>query len=779
MSQCIRFGDFELDLDGHELRRHGQVIDLEPKAFELLALLSARPDHAFSKDEIASALWHDRVISDTVIAQCVRKARQATGDSAEQQAVIRTIRRVGYRFAAVIEAGTPDSPHPHSSAVAAELPDDQGLKPAAWFLSALLLAGLVSWLFLPETHDETEPRIRIAALPFLEGMAGDRELSAGLESLLARELARNSRVDLVPARRVQSLLDRLGLPADADPDLLLRELQLAIGADFVMRAHIEHSDEGQELLAHLYGPGGQRFDILSGHGELMAVTDQFSRSLSDQVRGGWTEMDGPPLLSSDDFINQAFVRALDALLAGESHSAALLFESVVDLAPELIHARYELANARWQLGEHDQARELYRSVLDLLGDQSRDRVSGHAATMLGVLAWQSGDLEQAETLYRQALEVYQRTEDFHGAASTLGNLGNLADQRGDLAQAQALALRAREQFRQARDEVGESATLTNLAVIARLRGRLHESARLQQEAITIQRRLGIGSMLVRSLTYGAEVDIELGYFDAARQALDDAQIMADAQSNPMGQAELALARARLALEEWQHAAADAKAREAEQLFSDLATPSGRIIALTLQARSALAIGRLDSALTRLDEADALDRDISKPRDRLERALLRSRILIADKQLEAATEVLADMPAAIDSIIQAEVEGLHALIAWQGGQPARAIQTWRGALGQLDQIDEPGRRARMMLEKAVALIETGQIEGAEDLLARASSWNAQAPDVRAVQARLLLNAGQINQARQLIENLAVVEPSTDASLRPIALIELEKLLAQAD
>lgn len=85
MSKRFEFSDFVLDGEAHELRRGGRTVNIEPRAFELLLLLAERPGHAFSKDEIAAALWPGRVISDTVIAQCVRKARDATGDSAARR----------------------------------------------------------------------------------------------------------------------------------------------------------------------------------------------------------------------------------------------------------------------------------------------------------------------------------------------------------------------------------------------------------------------------------------------------------------------------------------------------------------------------------------------------------------------------------------------------------------------------------------------------------------------------------------------------------------------
>lgn len=97
-----RFGEFTLDAVTHELRRGGARVELEPKPLELLVLLARRRDRVVGKEEILALLWPDVVSSGDSLFYCVRKAREAVGDTGEQQAVIETLRGKGLRFVAEV-----------------------------------------------------------------------------------------------------------------------------------------------------------------------------------------------------------------------------------------------------------------------------------------------------------------------------------------------------------------------------------------------------------------------------------------------------------------------------------------------------------------------------------------------------------------------------------------------------------------------------------------------------------------------------------------------------
>jgi DNA-binding winged helix-turn-helix (wHTH) protein len=92
------FGKCTLDADARELTRAGRVIHVEPQVFDVLVHLINRRDHVVSKDELVATVWHGRIVSDSTLSSRINAARQAIGDTGEQQSFIRTVARRGFRF---------------------------------------------------------------------------------------------------------------------------------------------------------------------------------------------------------------------------------------------------------------------------------------------------------------------------------------------------------------------------------------------------------------------------------------------------------------------------------------------------------------------------------------------------------------------------------------------------------------------------------------------------------------------------------------------------------
>src|SRR6185436_5833421 len=80
-----RFGEFEIDLGRHELRRGGQAVRIEPQVFDLLVHLIRHRDRIVSKDELIEAVWQGRIISEAALSSCVSAARRAIDDSGNDQ----------------------------------------------------------------------------------------------------------------------------------------------------------------------------------------------------------------------------------------------------------------------------------------------------------------------------------------------------------------------------------------------------------------------------------------------------------------------------------------------------------------------------------------------------------------------------------------------------------------------------------------------------------------------------------------------------------------------
>lgn len=100
----IQFENFRLDSSAMELRRDGMLVEIKPRAVELLCILVANRERVVSKTEIFDTLWHDRVVSDAALTTTVKELRQALGDSGNSGRLIRTYYGRGLRFVGQIEA---------------------------------------------------------------------------------------------------------------------------------------------------------------------------------------------------------------------------------------------------------------------------------------------------------------------------------------------------------------------------------------------------------------------------------------------------------------------------------------------------------------------------------------------------------------------------------------------------------------------------------------------------------------------------------------------------
>jgi len=104
------FGEHSLDTGLRELRRGVDPVALEPQVFDLLVHLLLNHDRVVSKDELLSAVWNGRLVSDATIDSRIKAARRAVGDSGEAQRIIRTVPRKGVRFVVPVQAHTAAAP---------------------------------------------------------------------------------------------------------------------------------------------------------------------------------------------------------------------------------------------------------------------------------------------------------------------------------------------------------------------------------------------------------------------------------------------------------------------------------------------------------------------------------------------------------------------------------------------------------------------------------------------------------------------------------------------
>ena len=137
------FEDYAFDTDRRELHRGADVVSIAPQVFDLLEYLIRNRERVVSKDDLIDAVWNGRIVSDAALTTRLNAVRNAIGDSGEEQRLIKTFPRKGFRFIGPVREEGGKSP---------EVPDGRAAP------EKLTLA-------LPEKPS-------VAVLPF-ENMSGD------------------------------------------------------------------------------------------------------------------------------------------------------------------------------------------------------------------------------------------------------------------------------------------------------------------------------------------------------------------------------------------------------------------------------------------------------------------------------------------------------------------------------------------------------------------------------------------------------------------------------
>jgi DNA-binding winged helix-turn-helix (wHTH) protein len=94
----LLFADHTLDPDRRELRRASEPIAVEPQVLDLLIRLIRNRDRVVSKDDLIASVWDGRIVSESTLTSRINATRKAIGDSGEEEELIRTIARRGFRF---------------------------------------------------------------------------------------------------------------------------------------------------------------------------------------------------------------------------------------------------------------------------------------------------------------------------------------------------------------------------------------------------------------------------------------------------------------------------------------------------------------------------------------------------------------------------------------------------------------------------------------------------------------------------------------------------------
>lgn len=95
----LTFGSLEIDLSGRSVKCAGQLTDLTPKEFDLLAILAANPGRVFSREILLQRVWGYEYLGESrTVDVHIQRLRQKIECDPGQPRFLITVRNYGYKF---------------------------------------------------------------------------------------------------------------------------------------------------------------------------------------------------------------------------------------------------------------------------------------------------------------------------------------------------------------------------------------------------------------------------------------------------------------------------------------------------------------------------------------------------------------------------------------------------------------------------------------------------------------------------------------------------------
>src|SRR5215813_13054128 len=313
----LAFAEYVLDAERRELRRGSDQIALEPQVFDLLLYLVRNRQRVVTKDDLMGAVWNGRIISEATLTSRVNAARKAVGDTGEQQAVIKTYPRRGFRFIASVHAGGGHG-----------VPDKIGKSMPGTPVAA---GTAVDWGGRPS----------IAILPF-RNLSGDSEQEYFSDGITEDIIAALSKYrSLVIIARNSSFAFK-GIVGD------VRQVGLTLGADYLVEGSVRKLGQRLRISAQLVETEGgrqlwaERYD--HDLQDLFALQDEITTTIAARVEPEIgaadrtrAERKAIPALHAWDFFRlgtKHFYKSTPA----DNLEAQRLFRRAIELDPNLADA---------------------------------------------------------------------------------------------------------------------------------------------------------------------------------------------------------------------------------------------------------------------------------------------------------------------------------------------------------------------------------------------------------------------------------------------------------
>lgn len=396
------FEEYAFDTDRRELHRGADVVSVAPQVFDMLDYLIRNRERVVSKDELINAIWNGRSVSDAALTTRLNVARTAIGDSGEEQRLIKTLPRKGFRFVGMVR----EARGPAGAEVAGNSTEPPEPAPA-----------------VPNEDGAVVPRLSILVLPFanLSSDPGHDYFVDGITEDLTTELSRLAGSFVIAHNTAFTFKGK-----SVDVKRVAREL----GIRYVVEGNVRKAGQrvrvGVQLInaetgAHLWA---DRFDReISELFELQdAITIELAHALDVQLieaESRRSERSTNP--DAGDLVMRARARLYHGMSRVNLAAAIRYYREALQLAPDDVWAMAELADvlasniaSLWSEAPHEdfrQAKGLAARALELGPSHA------YCHHVVGVVLSRQGRFPEAIDEFEAAIRL---NPNLHFAYSGLG-----------------------------------------------------------------------------------------------------------------------------------------------------------------------------------------------------------------------------------------------------------------------------------------------------------------------------------------------------------------------
>lgn len=474
-TENYEFDRFRIDTKRRFLLRDGEVVQVKPKVFDTLLVLTKSAGRIVTKDELIREVWGDTIVEENNLTHNISVLRKVLGESRGDHRYILTIPGRGYRFVADVKPSNDES---GDLLVAAKFRSSQILieeetevddtasripqnvlevrrlvSPRTLIVLPILLAVVsgFAYVYFRPPNKTNEPAglatVRsLAVLPFKSiGAGGDDEyLQVGIVDALITRLSNIQRIAVKPTGAVRKYA-----AADQDPIVAGREL----GVDAVLNGSVQKAGDRIRVVVQLVNVRdgsalwGETFDekladiftVQDGISEHVAAALTLTLSKAEKDRLTRRETSSPEAY-------QLYLRGRyywNKRTQETARKSIEYFQQSIDLDPNYALAYAGIADSYIILGVYSslppaeaftKAKAMAQRALQL--DESLAEAHAALAYVQFRYEW---DWSGAEAEYRRAIELNPKYATAHQwAALNLAAVGRLDEAISEIRQAEEL-----------------------------------------------------------------------------------------------------------------------------------------------------------------------------------------------------------------------------------------------------------------------------------------------------------------------------------------------------